>query len=80
MIYPTIVGKIAEAQKKNENKLIEKIAIFEADDKGIAATNVAIPNPITTNTDFLLSYPPALVETNPPKAPPKVGPKTAAEP
>ena len=80
MIYPTIVGKIAEAQKKNENKLIAKMTIFEAVAKGTAAHNVAIPNPITTNTDFLLSYPPALVETNPPKAPPKVGPKIEAEP
>ena len=30
MMYPTMVGRIAEAQKKNENKLIEKMYILEA--------------------------------------------------
>ena len=80
MMYPTMVGRIAEAQKKNENKLIEKMYILEANERGITAERVAIPNPMQTQTEFLFSYPPSFVETRPPKEPPRVGPKTEADP
>ena len=80
MIYPTMVGRIAEAQKKKQKRLTEKIYISLAKARGNTAPKVSNPNPMQTQTDFLSSYPPSLVETSPPKDPPRVGPKTEADP
>lgn len=79
-MYPTIVGRIAEAQKKNRNKEILNKIISEAKARGKVMIKVKRPNIMQTYTEFLFSYPPSLVEIRPPNDPPVAGPKTEAIP
>ena len=80
IMYPTIVGNTALAQKKKPKRHAPTIFIDVANANGNVIKRVNVPNTIHTHTLFLFSYPPTDVDTKPPKLPHNVGHRTDAGP
>ena len=74
MVYPAIVGRIAEHPKKKRKSPVLKISKFCAKLNGIKENKFHTPNIMHTYIDLCDSYLPNLFDNTPPIKLPKAGP------